>query len=209
MRDDPTREQEEGFGLRIEDVQVPFSMEGTVTYFESRHPTQEEIEDMAIPHQVITREEEWDPKKVQLRNICKTGSDTTGTYHLDNGLRTISSCYVEEEYQNALTRSVRIGQMDTSNTRHSKVTPQDLSRTLCIGLDTATKTLRATTQKGIRTALHPITRRYRVDHLAFNRKRLGSDFYTDGLKSSVTSLDGNNYAQVFTNGKYTVVYPMK
>ena len=28
-------------------------------------------------------------------------------------------------------------------------------------------------------------------------------------KSSVTSLDGNNYAQVFTNGKYTVVYPMK
>ena len=48
-----------------------------------------------------------------------------------------------------------------------------------------------------------------MDHLAFNRKRLGCEFYTDGLKSSVTSLNGNNYAQVFTNGKYTSVYPMK
>ena len=35
VRDDPTREQEEGFGLSIGDVQVPFLMEGTVTYFES------------------------------------------------------------------------------------------------------------------------------------------------------------------------------
>ena len=31
----------------------------------------------------------------------------------------------------------------------------------------------------------------------------------DTLKSSVTSLSGNNYAQVFTNGKYTATYPMK
>ena len=209
VRDDPTREREEGFGLRVGDVQIPFSMEGTITYFESRHPTQTEIEDMSMPHQVITREEEWDPKRVQLREISNVQEEPAVVCELERCLSMVSSCYVEEDYQNASTRAVRIGRMDTSNSRHSKVTPQDLSRTLRIGLDTATKTLRATTQRGVHTALHPITRRYRVDHLAFNRKRLGGNFYTDGLKSSVTSLDGNNYAQVFTNGKYTAVYPMK
>ena len=164
---------------------------------------------MSIPHQVVTREEEWDPKRVQLQGVCKTNTDTKGIYELEDSLRTVSSCYVEQEYHDALTKAVRISQMDTSNSRHPRVTPQDLSRTLRVGLDTATKTLRATTQRGVRTALHPITRRYHVDHLAFNRKRLGSEFYTDGLKSSITSLNGNNYAQVFTNGKYTAVYPMK
>ena len=34
-------------------------------------------------------------------------------------------------------------------------------------------------------------------------------FYTDTIKSSVISLTGNQYAQLFTNGRYTSIYPMK
>jgi len=52
-----------------------------------------------------------------------------------------------------------------TNDRHSKVTPEELARKWNIGLDTAKKTLDVTTQEGIRTAVHPMTRRLRVDHL--------------------------------------------
>ena len=57
-----------------------------------------------------------------------------------------------------------IGAIETSSigaaysaTRHSVVTPELLSRQWSIGLDTAQQTLQATTQKGIQTAIHPIT----------------------------------------------------
>jgi hypothetical protein len=95
-----------------------------------------------------------------------------------------------------------------TNSRHSLVTPEEVSRKWRIGLETAQQTLRVTTQQGIRTALHPITRRYRVDHIDLNRNRLNSPFYTDSLFSKVTSLPGNKCAQVYTNGEFTAVYPM-
>ena len=69
------------------------------------------------------------------------------------------------------------------------ITPENLSKVWRIGLDTAKKTLRVTTQRGVRTAVHPITRRYRVDHLALHRNRLNDEFYTDTLFSRVKSLE--------------------
>ena len=65
-----------------------------------------------------------------------------------------------------------------------------------------------TTQHGVRSAIHPLNRRYRVNHLHFHHCRLNSTFYTDGLRSKVTSLRGNLHAQVYTNGEFTVVYPI-
>ena len=92
--------------------------------------------------------------------------------------------------------------------RHTKVTPENLSRIWNVGLDTAKRALQVTTQRGIRTALHPLHRRYRVDHLHLNRRRLNGDWYTDTLFTKVKSLQGNVCAQVYTNGSYTTVHPM-
>ena len=72
----------------------------------------------------------------------------------------------------------------------------------------AKRALQVTTQRGIRTALHPLHRRYRVDHLHLNRRRLNGDWYTDTLFSKVKSLQGNTCAQVYTNGCFTTVHPM-
>ena len=41
-----------------------------------------------------------------------------------------------------------------------------------IGIDKAKQMLAATTQKGVRTAVFPINKRYRVDHLDLHRTRL-------------------------------------
>ena len=95
-----------------------------------------------------------------------------------------------------------------SSERHAKLTPEGLAKKWQIGLETAKRTIEVTTQKGIRTALHPLHRRYRVDHLHLNRRRLNGEWYTDTLFSKVKSLQGNTCAQVFTNGNYTTVYPL-
>jgi hypothetical protein len=59
--------------------------------------------------------------------------------------------------------------------RHSKVSPEELSRKWGCGLETAKRTLKVTTQKGIRYAVQPLHRRYRVDHLNLHRKRLNQE----------------------------------
>lgn len=94
-----------------------------------------------------------------------------------------------------------------SNERHTTVSSENLARKWGIGLQTAQQTLRVTTQRGIRTAIHPLHRRYRVDHMNLHRKRLNSHFYVDHLSAKVKSLDGNSGAYLYTNGKFTSVIP--
>ena len=95
-----------------------------------------------------------------------------------------------------------------TNDRHSIATPEDLARLWNIGIQTAKDTVRVTTQKGIRTAIHPMTRRVRVDHLHLHRQRLRGTWYADTLLSKVKSKLGNTCANVYTQGKFTRVVPM-
>jgi Fe2+ or Zn2+ uptake regulation protein len=96
----------------------------------------------------------------------------------------------------------------TSNDRHSRVTPEEVARKWNIGLETAKNTLRVTTQYGIRTAVHPMTRRLRVDHLHLHRHRLRGTWFADTLLSKVKSKLGNTCANVYTQGKFTRAIPM-
>ena len=105
------------------------------------------------------------------------------------------------------TGSAVIGATFTSE-RHPAVTFENLSQKWNIGLETAKRTLQVTTQQGVRTAVHPLHRRYRVDHLHLNRRHLKGDWFTDTLFSKVISIQGNTCAQVFTNGNFTKVRPL-
>ena len=49
--------------------------------------------------------------------------------------------------------------------RYSKVGPEELSRKWNIGLETVKATLGVMTQHGVQTAVHPMSRWLRVDHL--------------------------------------------
>ena len=95
-----------------------------------------------------------------------------------------------------------------STDRHSDVTPQSLSERWGISLAAATKTLQKTTQRFLRSAILPLSRRYRVDRM-FTRKTLNGDWSTDTMDGRCKSLDGNKYAQVFANKAYfSRIYPM-
>ena len=93
--------------------------------------------------------------------------------------------------------------------RHSQVTAETVARKFRCGLETAQRTLKTTTQRGVRHAVHPLHRRYRVDHLNLHRKRLRDVFYMDTLSFKVKSLAGFTCAQLITNGSFTRVYPME
>jgi hypothetical protein len=96
-----------------------------------------------------------------------------------------------------------------SKDRHSQVNAETVAKRFRCGIETAQKTLKATTQRGVRQSLHPLNRRYRVDHLNLNRKRLSDTFYMDTLFSKVKSLGGYTCAQLITNGSFTRIYPME
>ena len=94
-----------------------------------------------------------------------------------------------------------------SKTRYSVHSPEEVSRKFNIGIERAKETLKVTTQKCIIRAVHPLHRRYRVDHIQFNRKRLNRQLYCDHLVAKTKSFDGNTGAWLYTTGKFTVVYP--
>ena len=95
-----------------------------------------------------------------------------------------------------------------SEERKSDVSPQALSERWGISLGTAIKTLQKTTQKFLRSGVLPLSRRYRMDRV-FTRKTLAGVWSTDTMDGRCVSLDGNRYAQVFTNKNYFArIYPL-
>ena len=59
-----------------------------------------------------------------------------------------------------------------SKTRHSVITPDEESQKFNIGIEKSKDMLIVKTKKGIRHAVHPLHRIYRVDNIQFNRKCL-------------------------------------
>ena len=95
-----------------------------------------------------------------------------------------------------------------SDERHATVDANELSERWGIGLKQAKQTVKATTQRGVRSALLPLSRRYRADRM-FELKRLRQDMYTDTLDGRCKSMDGNRYGQVFANKSFfAAIYPM-
>ena len=95
--------------------------------------------------------------------------------------------------------------------KKSVITKEVLAQRWRIGLDTAQRTLRATTQRGIRTFLNPTDRRVstRSPQLNFSMLR-DRKMYTDTMFAKIKSARGNTCAQVWTNGQgYDLFYPLR
>jgi hypothetical protein len=115
------------------------------------------------------------------------------------------------------TRSIRATNVDLpghktfiSKDRHSAVTPEQLSERWNIGLAQAKQTILVTTQRGIRSAILPLSRRYRTDRM-YNQKKLRNQrFYTDTLIGKYKSITNNTCAQLFANESFFAkAYPME
>jgi hypothetical protein len=215
---DPNR----ALGLDVGDVFIPLLASGPNLFFETRVPSDWEMSNLPIieltaPH--------WDPCTLHMpvnttpvphfRTVfALSGLSESGTLlgNVTSSLdaRKLCALYLSAVHipTDAPTGTDHCIAATATGERHSSVTPENLARMWSIGIETAKRTLHVTTQKGVRTAVHPLHRRYRVDHLHLNRRRLNGEWYSDTLFSKVTSLQGNICAQVFTNGNYTSIHPL-
>ena len=234
VSDDPT-DKTRHFGITGDDFSIPFTMHGTTVYFDSHVPTAWEYENCRIID--LTIDMPWNPGEVNIsataasneltieqvtyRHICaleriprcascgeqcSCGSDLAVLDPASFIRRMVSAVHVATtNRENDDIRVAFVGAKD----RHSQVSTETVARKFRCGLETAQRTLKTTTQRGIRHAIHPLHRRYRVDHLNLHRRRLHHVFYMDTLFSKVKSLSGFTCAQLITNGSFTRVYPME
>jgi hypothetical protein len=230
VSDDPT-DKTRNFGIAGEDFLIPFNMEGTTVFFNSRVPTRWEMENCRMIE--MTDDNPWHPADVNIGSLKTVPSNEQSTYRqissIEGIVRTANIDHVERPdsdlsvFDSACMIHRMVGAVNIATSyrdpvsisfvgakdRHSQVNAETIARKFRCGLETAQKTLKATTQRGVRQAMHPLHRRYRVDHLNLNRRRLNDIFYMDTLFSKVKSIGGYTCAQLITNGKFTRVYPME
>jgi hypothetical protein len=96
-----------------------------------------------------------------------------------------------------------------SEERHAKVTAEAVAEKFGISIPRAQRTLRVTTQRGVRSAILPIARRYRADRM-FSVKRLQGKFATDTAYGKVKSLRGYVGSQIFSHKcGFKACYPLQ
>jgi hypothetical protein len=89
------------------------------------------------------------------------------------------------------------------------VTAQELSERWFIGLTQARETIKVTTQNVTRSAVLPLSRRYRADRV-FEKPLLRGEFYTDTMDGRCKSINGNRYAQIFANKDFfAIAFPLQ
>ena len=188
--------------------------------FESTTPTEEELN--VLPHIVLTSSTQWNPGEVILEKVqsepVRVNVKKIQIHVDDSGFNTLDK-YLYESHAidddiemhevNPIMRA--INEIDTSQVgyeindipkkssfisheRHNKLSAESLAENWCMGIMKAKATLGATTQHFKRSAILPISRRYRADRF-YELKRLDGKFSTDTIWADVKSTNQHKYAQ--------------
>ena len=215
-------------------------MNGFTCSFTSRCPTEDELQDESLKWFTLSDEQHWDPTAVTFnssrRNIstvegrnyntpvthsimflssnCVAFKDDVFLHEIDKTMATISSELTQDIMVDRLISNVQVNSRYINATytdnRHHGTDKALLSRKWGIGLKAAKDTLSHTTQLNIRSAISPLTRRYRTDLVSQRLRRLSCRFYTDTAFAKEVSMVGNNCAQIFTYGQgFVIAFPMK
>lgn len=197
-------DKERGLRIEVEEtVTIDMETRGTKVRFESRAPTDSELNECL--HLQLTSKAAWNPSKVLLSEVCTNLHGPTGDDVLSQNLipRIAEVSRYDDSLEDLPTR-----QTYTSTERHAKISAEVLADRFAIGIERARRTLRATLQRGVRSAILPIGRRYRADR-QFRIKRLTGKFATDTLWSKTRSLRGNVATQIYSNKNgFSVPYHM-
>lgn len=163
---------------------LPFQIAGNIVLMKTRTPTSDELEN-CTNYIVMTSDAPWNPSE-------------------DLDPRVVSSVSPREPPFIEDLHSLSV----LNTKRHTAILPEELCKKWKVGMETAKNTLAVTTQMGVRSALHPLRRRYRTDLLTLRYPRLKSTFYTDTIVSKYKALGGGRFAQVYTNGHFVRVFPL-
>jgi len=200
-------------------LHLPLQLKGILSYLPVHYPSDEELN--TCPWIELTADSEWNPKCDSFQEneqLLLQGQDYATEKH-----RMIGSIQPIPEdcappLQIPLPSELSIASLTClsvtqSNTRKSSVSPTELATKWNIGLETAQRTIQATTQLAIRQAIHPLQRRFRTEIMQLRYPRLGGRhgrFHTDTFFAKTPSLTSCTMAQVYTNDvDFSRIFPMK
>ena len=167
-------------------LRIPLELHGVTSYFPSRKPTKEEYEntpeDLCV--ELTAEAPDWDPasKAFQQQEEAMLHSDgrlkdpveSWGLKRTVSVLHTIPQSEIPEFHLCDAVHSHVLASTDghspqtvasvTSGVRKPCIQAAKLAKNWGIGLETATHTVKATTQRGLRTVLHnTLSRRFRTN----------------------------------------------
>ena len=105
--------------------------------------------------------------------------DDITIHEFDRTLASISTGLIPELLAESITckvktRMTRTGFATITDKRHHGISSELLAQKLGMGVDKANNTLKSTTQDSIRSAILPLTRRYRTDFMSQWLRRLNT-----------------------------------
>jgi hypothetical protein len=193
---------------------IPLSIQGVTSTFPTRKPTQQEY-DECIHFDLTYDSPEYEPtdtcyermerQSTQTIDRLQATGDRDQTRHLHSVTRSLSMARVANDIESdsqlldishifndhslayEIKRSINVASVNIKERRNG-IDAQMLARNFGIGLDTAQKTLKVTTQRGVRSVANPtLSRRFRTNDRQLRYKRLPVDMFTDTMISKVKS----------------------
>ena len=217
---------------------IPLTTKGTKVHFKTRVPTENELEtclhiDMtskiewnpneiklgeinnvkSTEHEEFARKSETNVNMTKYHEYINPTSDEALLHSIEPSMvklgEMISAKHTEALKYRDKSMDIPARRSFVSTERHKTATAETLSENFMIGIKRARATLDATTQRGTRSAVLPLSRRYRMDRY-FNLKRLNGRFASDTLWSKKRSLHSNIAAQIYSHKcGFKAIYPMK
>ena len=156
---------------------IPLTTMGTIIYCNTRALSDHELS--TLPHISLSSSVTWDPHNVvfpthhveeeehqpQISLISSSANDLTSTIHDPATFYSRLISLVQVHAPSKSPEELPSAPTFQSKSRHSSVSPQDLSERWFIGLKKAKDTIKNTTQRILRSALLPLARRYRADRM--------------------------------------------
>ena len=216
---------------RGELLRIPLELHGVTSYFPSRKPTKDEYEctPESLRIELTAEAPDWDPslKRFQQQEDAdmvhadrqlKDPVESWGMRWVVSLLHSVPQQETPDFYLGDAMRSRELAHEPqtigsiTSGVRQPNIQAPQLAKSWGIGLETAARTIEATTQRGLRTVLHnTLSQRFRTNDRQLRYQRLMHEVFTDTLESPVPSwFRQNRYAQVFaTRFGWSRVFPMR
>ena len=196
-------DKSKSLGIEARQLHIPLTSQGTKVLFNTRVPTNAELND--CPQIDLTSKKPWEPSKITLGQVTSTKaksvedprSNSSELIGLDPVLAMDEWRIVEQIHtQDERFEDVPVRPTFVSTERHSNVTAENLSERLGISVGRARATLKATLQRGTRSAILPLGRRYRADRMLL-KPRLHGKFSTDPAYFKKKSIRGNIASQIY------------
>jgi len=200
-------------------LHLPLQLKGILSYLPVHYPSDEELN--TCPWIELTADSEWNPKCESFQEneqlLLQGQGYVTEKHRVIGSIQPTSGSHTPP-LQIPLPSELSIVSLTSlvatqSSPRKSSVSPIKLATKWNIGLETAQRTIQATTQLAIRQAIHPLQRRFYTEIMQLHYPRLGGHhgkFHTDTFFARTASLTNCTMAQVYTNDvDFSKIFPIK